>query len=199
MFGGIWRQQTLSFVTDGCVICTQLLRERSLLSQHDGCRWLDAIVWAHIMITYGCWYLFSLSQGAAKLWSLSPLIGTVSTTDLHENVLQCQCQGWLRVDIHGIPDPSSGSWWRKPSSSPPPQRKHQPMQHNISRHKQAQRQIQKKFRQEYWTYINQILSSPADMDTPQDKKTLWNYIKHCKKDFICVGTLRDNTSGELLT
>ena len=78
-------------------------------------------------------------------------------------------------------------------------KKHQPTQHNISRHKQAQRQIQKKFRQEYWTYINQILFSPTDKDTPPDKKTLWNYIKHCKKDSIGVGTLRDNTSGELLT
>ena len=78
-------------------------------------------------------------------------------------------------------------------------KKHQPKQHNISRHKQAQRQIQKKFRQEYWTYINQILFSPADKDTPPYKKTLWNYIKHCKKDFIGVGTLLDNTSGELLT
>ena len=41
--------------------------------------------------------------------------------------------------------------------------------------------------------------SPADKDTPPDKKTPWNCIKHCKKDPIGVGTLRDNTSGELLT
>ena len=69
-------------------------------------------------------------------------------------------------------------------------KKHQPMQHNISRHKQAQRHIQKKFRQEHWMYINQILFSPTDKDTPPDKKTLWNYIKHCKQDSIGVGTLK---------
>ena len=71
-------------------------------------------------------------------------------------------------------------------------------QHN-SRHKQAERQMQKKFHQEYWTYINQILFSPTDKATPPDKKTLWNYINHCKKDSIGVGMLRNNTSGELLT
>ena len=77
-------------------------------------------------------------------------------------------------------------------------KKHQPTQHNISRHKQAQRQI-RKFPQEYWTYINQVLFSPTDKDTPPDKKTIWNYIKYCKKDLIGIGTLRDNISGELLT
>ena len=32
-----------------------------------------------------------------------------------------------------------------------------------------------------------------------DKKILWNYIKHCKKDTIDIGTLWDNIPGELLT
>ena len=48
-------------------------------------------------------------------------------------------------------------------------------------------------------YINQILFSPTDKDTPPDKKTIWNYIKHCKKDSIGIGTLPVNISGELLT
>ena len=80
-------------------------------------------------------------------------------------------------------------------------KKHQPTRNNISRHKKVQSQVQKKFRQEYWSYINGVIFPASQENTdPQDnKKTLWNYIKHCKKDSIGVASLRNRETGEMCT
>ena len=73
-----------------------------------------------------------------------------------------------------------------------------PSRQNISRHKKVQQQVQKKFRQEYWSYINGIFFPNEDSADPEEKKkTLWNYIKHCMKDSIGVAPLRNTSSGKL--
>ena len=80
-------------------------------------------------------------------------------------------------------------------------KKHHPTRPNINKHRQTQRQVQKKFRQEYWNYINGVLFPAASTtrDEQESKKTLWNYIRHCKKDSICVALLRDTTTGTMHT
>ena len=58
--------------------------------------------------------------------------------------------------------------------------------------------MQKKFRQEYWSYISGILFPSEDSTDPKgEKKTLWNYIKHYKKDSNGVSPLKNTSSGTL--
>ena len=74
-----------------------------------------------------------------------------------------------------------------------------PSRHNIGQHKQVKHRIQKLFSQEYWAYINGILFPAANeaKDSNENKKTLWNYVKHCKKDSIYVAPLRNPSTGIL--
>ena len=74
-----------------------------------------------------------------------------------------------------------------------------PSRHNISQHKQVKHRIQKLLRQEYWAYINWILFPAANesKDPNENKKTLWNYVKRCKKDSIGVATLTNPSTGIL--
>ena len=70
---------------------------------------------------------------------------------------------------------------------------------NISKLKRVQQQVQKCFWQEYWRYINGILFPAENQDPENGKKTLWNYIKNCKKDSIGLASLRNSKTAELLT
>ena len=52
---------------------------------------------------------------------------------------------------------------------------------------------------EYWAYTNGILFPAANegKDPNENKKTHWNYVKHCKKDSIGVAPLRNPSTGIL--
>ena len=78
-------------------------------------------------------------------------------------------------------------------------KRHKPTRCNISKLKRVQQQVQKRFRQEYWRYINGILFPAENQDPENRKKILWNYVKNCKKDSIGVASLRNCKTGELLT
>ena len=78
-------------------------------------------------------------------------------------------------------------------------KRHKPTRCNISKLKRVQQQVQKRFRHEYWRYINGILFPAENQDPENRKKTLWNYVKNCKKDSIVVASLRNCKTGELLT
>ena len=80
-----------------------------------------------------------------------------------------------------------------------------PTRQNIAKYKQAQSQVQKKFRREYWDYVSNIMF-PSEGQTDEDNdnrrkrdKKFYTYIKHCKKDSIGVAPLRDTTTGLMET
>ena len=64
-----------------------------------------------------------------------------------------------------------------------------------------QRNIQKVIRNDYWAYINGIIS-PEAAESGQDRdanKRFYSYIKHCKKDSLGVSSLKDPSTGGLTT
>ena len=79
-----------------------------------------------------------------------------------------------------------------------------PNRANTDKYKHLQAKVQKKFRQEYWTYVNNILTpeegnNQPETPEPKIKKNFWTYLKHCKNDSIGVAPLRDTTTGILHT
>ena len=82
--------------------------------------------------------------------------------------------------------------------------------------KDIQRQIQRRLRTEYWKYVEDIMSPSSKEPPPQpkppdksedragvqeadNKKKLYQYIKHCKQDSIGVAPIRDPSTGKLET
>ena len=53
--------------------------------------------------------------------------------------------------------------------------------------------IQKKLRQAYWRYIEDIVTPDPDEPAGACTKRFWTYIKHCKQDKSGVAPLHDNT------
>ena len=80
---------------------------------------------------------------------------------------------------------------------------HNRPRNNISKLKDLQHRIQKRFRQEYWAYIeNNICPTRAtqnDKEHGDKNKRFWTYIKHNKQDSIGVASLRDPETGRLKT
>ena len=79
-----------------------------------------------------------------------------------------------------------------------------PNRANTDKYKHLQAKVQKKFRQEYWTYVNNILTPEEGNNQPEMpdlkiKNNFWTYLKHCKNDSIGVAPLRDTTTGILHT
>ena len=74
---------------------------------------------------------------------------------------------------------------------------------NTSKLKDLQHRIQKRFRQEYWAYIENIICPPQatqnDKEHRNKYKRFWTYIKHNKQDSIGVASLRDPETGRLET
>ena len=81
--------------------------------------------------------------------------------------------------------------------------------------KDLQRAIQKKSRQEYWRYVENIMMPSAtpsgntveeesqnninNRKEAPDRKRLYQYIKHCKQDSVGVAPIRDTKTGKLET
>ena len=84
-----------------------------------------------------------------------------------------------------------------------------PNRKNIEKYREAQNQVQRQFRREYWNYVNNLFSPTSehksateinqDKQATDNKKSLWSYIKQCKQDSIGVAPLRDTVSGKLFS
>ena len=76
---------------------------------------------------------------------------------------------------------------------------------NISKLKDIQRKIQKRFRREYWAYVEDIIcptaSAPDNQGRPDKKhsKRFWTFIKHNKQDSIGIASLQNPETGRLET
>jgi hypothetical protein len=55
--------------------------------------------------------------------------------------------------------------------------------------------VQKKIRQAYWKYIEDIVTPCPDEPTGTCTKRFWTYIKHCKKDKSGIAPLKDATGS----
>ena len=65
-------------------------------------------------------------------------------------------------------------------------KKHDPELWNKYRH--MKRATQKLIRQQYWDYINSIVSSPDD----QARKGFWSYVKKLKRDSVGISILKQD-------
>ena len=74
---------------------------------------------------------------------------------------------------------------------------------NISKLKDLQHNIQKRFWQVYWAYIENIVcptqATHKDKEHRDKHKRFWAYIKHNKHDSIGVASFRDPETGRLET
>ena len=122
-------------------------------------------------------------------WLTSTLKGTIKAFIRHRQTKKSERHQWISRPLKRLMKKEKRLYYRK---------RHKPTRCNINKLKRVQQQVQKRFRQEYWRYINGILFPAENQDPDNRKKTLWNYIKNYKKDSIGVASLWNCKTGELL-
>ena len=123
-------------------------------------------------------------------WLTSTLEEAIKAFIPHRQTKKSEGHPWISRPLKRLMKKEKRLYYRK---------RHKHTRCNISKLKRVQQQVQKRFRQEYWRYINGILFPAENQDPENRKKTLWNYVKNCKKDSIGVASLRNCKTGELLT
>ena len=72
-------------------------------------------------------------------------------------------------------------------------------QHDQYRYRDLKHKTQKKIRQDYWKYLEDIVTPSEGNNTSAANKTFWSFVKHTRKDSVEIPNLTDTQRDEHTT
>ena len=72
-------------------------------------------------------------------------------------------------------------------------------QHDKDRYRDLKHKTQKKIRQDYWKYLEDIVTPSVGNNTRSANKKLWSFVKHTRQDSVEIPNLTDAQGDEHTT
>ena len=72
-------------------------------------------------------------------------------------------------------------------------------QHDKDRYRDLKHKTQKKIRQDYWKYLEDIVTPSEGNNTRAANKKFWSFVKHTRQDSVGIPNLTDTQGDEHTT